>query len=306
MHPMIMYKTGLNLLPALLLISALLAAGIPAQQEPRVQSSKEGAYGSKFFDQLRGIFGRFRDADLQRVFQEAQPIQCSELVGRQGEWRTVAFINEDRKMGDWCRESLQEVKADLAVYTFKGACSGDQGTVRVATEFPTGEGIEAFNRGEIDLNRVDVTVNDPVDAVLEPRTMAYTFELPYLFLTGRRGSVNVYSLIAPDRNAAYATDVTSRWECKSVFSKDVTYRFLICRTATAPRGTAARNRKWEPTFGASAFFILSDGTEAQSSVNLSFGDGTQQGEKPADTSPAPASPPRPTLKKTKKGSPPGG
>ena len=165
-----------------------------------MQSSKESTYGSKFFDQLHSIFGRFRDADLQRVFQEAQPIQCSELVGRKGEWRTVAFFNEDRELGDWCRESLEEVKADLAVYTFKGVCSGDQGTIQVATEFPTAAGIKAYNHREIDLNQVDVTMNEPVNASLNPRTMAYTFELPYLFLTGRRGSTNVYSLVAPDRD----------------------------------------------------------------------------------------------------------
>jgi hypothetical protein len=300
MNPIIMYKTGLRLPRTLLLIWALLAADLPAQQEQQVQSSEESTYGSKFFDQLRSIFGRFRNADLQRVFQEAQPIECSELVGRKGEWRTVAFFNENRELGDWCRESLEEVKADLAVYTFKGVYSGDQATIQVATEFPTAASIEAYNHNEIDLNQIDVTVNDPVNAALNPRTMAYTFELPYLFLTSRRGSTNVYSLVAPDRDATYATDVTSRWECKSVSSKDVTYRFLICRAATVPRGTAARNQKWEPSFGGSAFFILSDGTEAQASVNLSFGDGTHPSEKPADTAPAPTSPAHPSLKRAKK------
>lgn len=304
-HPIGMYMPGLKLLRSLLLICPLLAADLPAQQEQQEQSGEEGAYGSKFFDQLRNIFGRFRDADLQRVFQEAKSIQCSELVGRKGEWRPVAFFNEDRSLGDWCRENLEEVKADLAVYTFRGVCSGDQGTVQVATEFPTAASIEAYNHERIDLNHVDVTVNDPVNAVLNPRTVAYTFDLPYLFLRERRGSMNVYSLVAPDRNATYATEVTNRWECKSVSSKDVTYRFLICRTSTIPRGPATRNRRWEPAFGASAFFILSDGTEAQTSVNLTFGDGTRPTEKPADTAPAPTSPERPSLKKPKKANTPG-
>jgi hypothetical protein len=300
---MIMRKTGITL-HALLLICAFLVADLHAQQEQQVQPGEESAYGSKFFYQLRSIFGRFRDADLQRAFQEAQPIQCSELVGHKGEWRTVAFFNENRELGDWCRESLEEVKADLAVYTFKGVCSGDQGPVQVATEFPTAAGIEAYNNREIDLNQIDVTVNDPVNAALSPRTMAYTFELPYLFLTGRRNSTNIYSLNAPDRDAAYAEEVTSRWECKSVSSKDVTYRFLICRTATVPRGTAARKQRWEPSFGATAFFVLSDGTEAHTSVNLSFGDGIHPSERPADTAPASTPPARPTLKKPKKTIPP--
>ena len=304
MHRMIMRKNELMRSGALLLICALSASQLAAPQERQVQAKEESTYSSRFFEQLRSIFGRFRDADLQRVFQEAQPIECSELVGRKGQWRTVAFFNENRELGDWCRESLEEVKADLEVYTFQGVCSGDQGTVEVATEFPTAAGIAAYNRREIDLNQIDVTVNDAVKAALNPRTMAYTFELPYLFLTGRKGSVNLYSLIAPDRDAAYTTDVTSRWECKSVSSRDVTYRFLICRVATVPCGPVRRNQKWEPSFGASAFFILSDGTEAQTSVNLSFGNGTQPGEKPAETVPAPASPQRPSLKRTKKTDPP--
>jgi hypothetical protein len=106
--------------------------------------------------------------------------------------------------------------------------------------------------------------------------------------------VNVYSFNAPDRGSACAADVASRWECKTVSSVDVTYRFLICRTATVPRGAAARKGKWEPSFGSSAFFILLDGTEAKTSVNLTFGD-EAPGNKPAD--PAPASPTRPVLKR---------
>jgi hypothetical protein len=118
---------------------------------------------------------------------------------------------------------------------------------------------------------VDVTVNDPVAAALNPQTMAYTFELPYLFLTTHAGTRKVYTYIAPDRNSAYATEVTSRWECKAVSSKDVTYRFLICRVSTLPQGRLRRGERWEPTFGSSAFFILSDGTEAKTKVNMTSG-----------------------------------
>jgi hypothetical protein len=290
-----MYKAILKLLCALLLLGDLWAADRSAQQEQTPQSEEGNAYDSKFFEQLRNIFGRFRDSDLQRVFQEAQPIQCSELVGRKGEWRQVAFFNEDRSLGDWCRDSLEEVKADLAVYTFKGVCSGDQGKIQVATEFPTAESLEAYNHERIELDQVDITVNDPVAASLNPRTMAYTFDLPYLFLRDR-GSRKIYSFIAPDRDAVYTTDVTSRWECKAVSSKDVTYRFLICRVNTIPQ-RVARNQRWEPSFGSSAFFILSDGTEAQTSVRLSFGDAAGASEKPTDTAPPPSSPSRPTLKR---------
>ena len=280
----------------LLVICTFLPLGsIPAQDARARPSAEEDRYGSKFFDQLRTIFGRFQNSDLDRVFQQSKPIQCSELVGRKGEWRPVAFFNEDRRLGDWCRESLEEVKNDLSVYTFKGGCSGEQGTVQVSTEFPTAASIEDYNQGRIDVSQVDVTVNDPVTAVLDARTMAYKFELPYLFLTGRQGSTNIYSLIAPNRDAAYATDVTNLWECKAVSSNDVTYRFLICRTTTAPRGTRARNQKWERAFGASAYFILSDGTEAQSSVNLTFGDGADRPASPPEAAPSTDAPGRPQL-----------
>ncbi len=289
-----MKKAVLMLLVILFLLGVLQVAGFPAQQETQAQADEDNAYGSKFFEQLRTIFGRFRDADLQRVFQDAQPIQCSELVGRKGEWRPVAFINEDRRLGDWCRESLEEVKSDLAVYTFKGTCSGNQGTVQVGSEFPTTESIEEYREGRIDLKQVDITVNDPVTAVMDARTMAYKFDLPYLFLTSSRPS-RVYSFNAPDRNAAYASEVASRWECKAVSSKDVTYRFLICRVNTVPQGRLRRNEKWEPTFGSSAYFVLSDGTEAKSSVNMTFGNETPAEEKPSE--PAPSQPARPVLKR---------
>lgn len=271
MHPIVMIHTALRRLSAVLFMCGFLAATLPAQQEP---GGGESAYGEKFFDQLRTIFGRFRDMDLQRVFQEAQPIQCLELVGRKGEWRPVAFFNENRKLGDWYRESLAQVKSDLEIYTFKGSCNGDQGSVEVTTEYPTTESIEDYGRGKIDLGQVDITVNDPVKVFMNRQTMAYTFELPYMFLTGQQGTTRTYSFNAPDRNSSYATDVSNRWECKLVSSKDVTYRFVICRTAMIPRGSAGKNRKSEPSFGSSAFYILSDGMEARTSAKVLSIDGT--------------------------------
>ncbi len=255
----------------------------------------ESAYGTKFFDQLHNIFGVFRNDDLRRAFQAAQPIQCSELVASKGEWKTVAFFNEDRTLGEWCRNSIEEVKADLSSYIFKGSCSSDQAPIQVTTEFPVSASIDLYNEGKIGLDQVDVNVNAPVKASFDLETQAYTFDLPYLFLTGRRSSGNVYSLIAPRTEDTYATDVTNRWECKVVKSNDVTYRFLVCRTATVPRAGTSRNQKWGPSFGASAYFILSDGMEAETSVHLTFGDsGRGTAAPPATESPAP-SPPRPVL-----------
>ena len=116
----------------MILLAQIAAVSVRAQQREE-RSIDEDAYGSKFFGQLRTLFGRFQDADLQRAFREASAIQCSELVGQKGEWRPVAFFNEDRSLGDWCKETIDQVKSDLAVYTFQGECSGN-GHVEVATQ----------------------------------------------------------------------------------------------------------------------------------------------------------------------------
>jgi hypothetical protein len=282
-----MGKTIFKLLLALFLFSAFPAAGIRAQEE-------ESAYGLKFFNQLRRIFGQFRNSDLQKVFQEAQPIQCSELIARKGEWRPVAFFNEDRSLGDWCRESLEEVKVEMTVYTFKGACSGDRGTIKVGSEFPTAAGLKAYRERDIELNKLDIAVNDPVNAALNSKTMAYTFDLPYLFRADS-GPRRLYTFVAPDADSTYATDVKSHWECKAVSSKDVTYRFMICRVSTVPQ-RIDRNQTWQPSFGSSAFFILSDGMEAQTSVNMTFGNETGAA-KPEEPEPGASPPARPALKK---------
>src|SRR6478736_3998272 len=92
------------------------------QIPPPGASEEGGAYSRKFFAQLRAVFGRFRESDLQRAFERAQPIQCSELISENGEWRTVAFFNEKRELGDWYRSSLDEVKRDLTAFIFKGTC----------------------------------------------------------------------------------------------------------------------------------------------------------------------------------------
>jgi hypothetical protein len=261
-----------HLLHAAFLILGLMAA-VPAysQREQQIQPPDELKYGRKFFVQLRGVFGRFRDIDLDRAFEKAEPIQCSELVNDTGEWRTVAFFNENRSLGDWYRSNLEEVKSDPAVFIFKGACRGDRGAVQVTTKFPVTESIEAYNQRRIALDEVEINVNAPVAVSFDSQTQAYTFDLPYLFLVEQRDNENVYSLDPPrlaDRTT-YAPDVTEHWDCKSVTADAVTYQFLICRTTTQPRNPRLRSQD-RPGFGSSAYFILSDGREASSNVKLSF------------------------------------
>ena len=97
-----MCRTAIKSPGLYLLFSLFLSIGsVCAQETQEARKAEESEFGSKFFDQLRTIFGRFQESDLDRVFQQSKPIQCSELVGRNGEWRPVAFFNEDRRLGDW-------------------------------------------------------------------------------------------------------------------------------------------------------------------------------------------------------------
>jgi hypothetical protein len=245
-----------------------------------VQAGQDSDFGAKFFEELRRIFGRFRDADLQRVFQAARPIKCVDLVTDKGEWREVAFFNEDRKLGDWYRTNLDEVKADLSVYIFKGGCGGQRAAVQVTTKFPVEDSLRAYQDGRTRLRDIDVNVNAPVSATFDSQTQAYTFDLPYLFRVSGKDGNEVYSLQPRHQSDTYAPDVTNRWQCKAVAADDVTYQFLICRANLLPRNAAGGIRSQNPSFGSSAYSILSDGKEASSSVKLSFGDNTDPNIEP--------------------------
>jgi len=256
-----------------IIISATLT--LSAQRERQIAPPDDGggAFGTKFFDQLRSIFGKFRDDDLSRVFQLAEPTRCSELVTGKGEWREVAFFNEKRSLGDWYRESLDEVRSDLSVYIFRGSCRAEHDPIQLTTKFPVSESEKAYFEGKTGLDQVDVNVNAPVAVSYDMRSGAYTFNLPYLYLISQNGPEGIYSLKPEHFGDKYATNITNSWECKSAASRDITYRFLICRTSTTDRVSYGRNQnRSAPAYGANAYFILSDGSEARSTVTMTFGD----------------------------------
>jgi hypothetical protein len=253
-----------------LIVAALLTASATyAQREREMPPPQTDAYGGKFFDQLQRIFGRFKNEDLERVFKSSDPIGCSDLVTENGEWRDVAFFNENRNYGDWYRTNIDEVKHDLTVYVFKGACRGKRDPVQVTTKFPVHESVRAYQEGKIHFNDIDVNVNAPVTAMYDTAAKAYTFDLPYLFHIKDEGGDPVYSLNPRRLSDQYVTNMMNRWECKAVTASDVTYRFMICRTSIVPHGPSSQERP--RPFGASAYSILSDGKEASSTVRFSFG-----------------------------------
>jgi len=256
---------------------------LPSDTSDRARTANEGDSETKFFDQLRSLFGRFRDGDLDRAFESAQPIQCSELVSDNGEWRPVAFFNEDRRLGDWYHSNLEEVKRELSQYIFSGSCGTDKSSIRLVTKFPVMDSIKRYNSGRIPFEKIDQNVNPAVVAYFEPRSQIYTFELPYLYLDREKSSSQtVYSLIAQRLEDRPAREVTNHWECKSVRALDVTFQFLICQTWTLPSDAGARKQS-KPSFGSSAYFILSDGKEASTSVKLSFGNGEEKPATPPTT-----------------------
>lgn len=244
-----------------------LAGTVPVQAQNSASDAPGKQFDSKFFQVLQGIFENFRNADLQRVFQAATPVGCSELLG---DWRTTAFFSDDRNLERWYYKTFEEVQADLSRYIFQGKCGSETATLEVASRFPVRQSIDAYNKGEIEFDRIAFKVNAPVRATFESRTRAYTFELPYLYVTGRNGANSTYSMLPPDATAKYAPEVTNRWECKAVKNTDVTYRFLLCRTAILPSNRAIRNQVEEGSRGTSAYVLLTDGREARATFTLSF------------------------------------
>jgi hypothetical protein len=273
------------------------AAAVDATAQPRrpaerssTNADSESELGTKFFEQLRTLFGRFRDTELDRAFEAAQPIQCSELVSDNGEWRTVAFFNEDHTLGAWYHRSLEEVKGDLTQYFFSGSCIAEQSGVQVVTKVPVLESLQRYNTGRIRFNDIRINTNPAVRVSFNSRAQIYVFDLPYLYADQKRGRDPVYSLIPQSVEDRVDPTVTNHWECKSVRANDLTFQFLICQTWVLPRDPNLR-RQNRPSFGSSAYYILSDGKEASTSVKLSFGGGEIDNTGNVETPPQPDSRP---------------
>lgn len=236
------------------------------QIAPRQQSADE----TKFFAQLRKVFGVFRYADLQQVFEASPQVMCSELMSGNGEWREVAFFNENRGLGGWFRASMTEIRSQLDVYTFDGTCLKETSALRVATRFPVDASLKAFRQKQIARSDIAVLVNAPVSANFEKQTRAYTFDLPYLFRVSEPNDNPLYALSARTPSDHYAPEAINRWECKAADAEDVTYQFLICRTSLLLKNGSSTDASGKASYGASAFSILTDGREASASVNLTF------------------------------------
>jgi hypothetical protein len=255
-------------------IAVLLVAGI-FHTSVGVRGQQPGEYGSRFFQALKSLFDDFSSSDLQRTFQSAPLIKCSELIG---EWRPAAFFNDDRNLERWFHKTFEDVQAELARYRFQSRCETESANVDVTTRFPVRESVDAYNSRKTEFAKILYKSNASVPATFDSRARTYSFDLPYLYLLGRKNGTNQYSLVPPDGSAKPAPEVINQWNCKAVKPPSVTYRFLLCRTAITPRNASVRSQV-EAVAGTSAYVILSDGKEAVSTFSIS-----------APDSPAPAGP----------------
>jgi hypothetical protein len=216
------------------------------------------------------------------------------LVSARGEWKQVAFMNENRALDAWYSETIERVRMDPSLFIFSGTCPQDHSALRITTRVPVSESYGAFGAGRIRHDQIEINENAPVSAVFDPRTEIYAFELPYLFVVDRENGI--YDLQPPRLSGRYQYDrmFTERWECKAVRAEDVTYQFIICRASVLPIDPAMRNQRNQTrSFGSSGFYILSDGREASSTVKLSFGDDATVSENSGQSA-ANGAAPRPT------------
>ena len=268
-----MIRQATGFVGSLTIVAALLISpALSSQRERQLVAPRDenDQYGERFFDQLKAVFGRFRDSDLQRAFENAHSIQCSELINQKGEWRPVAFFNDNRELASWYRQSFEQVRHDVSAYLFKGTCRGQHAALQLTTKYPVVESLEAYQHGSISIDDVEINVNPQVRTSFDSGSHAYVFDLPYLFFVRYQGFAKIYSLEPSQHTDKYATEVLDHWECKSVKDQAVTYQFLICRATILSRDK--RLRGLGSGFGASAYWILSDGREAGSTVKLTYND----------------------------------
>jgi hypothetical protein len=284
-------RTFRSLVWAFALLFAVSSEGQVHRQTPGADDQR-GDFGSKFFADLRSLFGELRESELARAYQRATAIRCSDLASGKGEWKEVAFLNDDRDLGDWHFDTIEQVKGDLASLVFSGSCFDDMSSVKVASSYPVQETVDRFHEGKLPFGQIVISDNDAVSVTFNRSENAYTFQLPYLYREPRHGasegSNELYTLYPPLNTSQPDRTVAEEFRCKALSSAELTYRFLLCRTHVVNRDAQLeRQAAGKQPLGNAAYFILSDGKEATSSVKLTF-DPSVDTAAPSATPPAPA------------------
>lgn len=229
-------------------------------------------FGEKFVDDLQRLFGRLEVSELDHAFQEAKPIRCSDLIGRTGEWKNVGFLNDNRNLAAWHHEDIDSVKNDPVRFVFSGMCTNEQSPLRLATRYPVKESYDQFRKGAIPFSKIAVRDNAPVSVFFDRPTNSYTFQLPYLYAEGATRAETTYTFTPPASGSRVEVGFAAEFRCKAINDDDLTYRFLLCRTAFVNLNAANPKERIPNSPNSWAYYIFSDGREASSTVNLSFKD----------------------------------
>jgi len=229
-------------------------------------------FGEKFVDDLQRLFGRLEVSELDHAFQEAKPIRCSDLIGRTGEWKNVGFLNDNRNLAAWHHEDIDSVKNDPVRFVFSGMCTNEQSPLRLATRYPVKESYDQFRKGAIPFSKIAVRDNAPVSVFFDRPTNSYTFQLPYLYAVGATRAETTYTFTPPTSGSRVEVGFAAEFRCKAINDDDLTYRFLLCRTAFVNLNAASSKDRIPNSPNSWAYYIFSDGREASSTVNLSFKD----------------------------------
>jgi hypothetical protein len=187
-------------------------------------------------------------------------------------WKEVAFLNGDRKLGNWHFESLEEVNRELATFRFSGECRGESDPLSVVASYPVQESVNRFSRGLIPLSQVVMTNNAPTRAAFVSSDEAYVFEIPYVYLDNKPSSTPIYTLAPPLTTSKPVAGLGIEFRCKTASDADPKFLFLLCHTQMVDHNVAAPRPGSKPPLGNAAYYILSDGKEAGSTVKLVFGD----------------------------------
>ena len=139
----------------------------------------------------------------------------------------------------------------------------------MATSYPVTESVQQFQQGKIKFSQIVINDNDPVSVTFDSSSGAYTFQLPYVYSERKNGTDIVYTLTPPRLNSSPEAGIAIEFRCKAINDADLTYRFLLCRSRVVNRD--GRYREDTPSLGSAAYYIMSDGKEASSSVKLDFG-----------------------------------
>src|SRR5205085_12543952 len=103
----------------------------------------------------------------------------------------------------------------------------------------------------------------------------------------RNGTDLVYTLTPPRTTSKPEPGMAIEFRCKALSDADLTYRFLLCRNRVVNRDTRTREQGGRPSARSAAYYILSDGKEASSTVKLNFGEGTDSQPRRTEAEPSP-------------------